>query len=288
MKKYKLEYLIIIVLCVAIIFAGGVVVMKFKPAQNVSPKPQQIVASAVSTPSPTNIPKAVKTQSVSQSPTTTSIVRTKKKEYSIAVYGDSMVETMGERTDYLEHRLNEMFPGVKFDLYNYGIGGENAQKGLDRFGSSFNYKTRKYPPITDLHPDIIIVGSFAYNPPVPYERDKHWLTLIELVKRSQGTGAQVYLLSEIAPLENNFGKGPGGVNWPDEMSRDQARKITELLENAVNLGTILGIPVINAYDATNGVGKYGSSAYTDPHDGIHPSVAGHTLMANMIAQRLRL
>lgn len=287
MRKYRLEYFIIIFLCIAVLIVGGTVINKYfltmKPQ-----KPDQIVAGAVVTQIPSVTTQITHVPTASPSSTVAPRLTTKKKQYTIAVYGDSMVETMGERTDYLEHKLVPTYPSTTFKFYNYGVGGENAQKGLGRWGSAFKYKDRDFPPITDIKPDIIIIGSFAYNPPVPYDRNAHFTTLAELVRKAQSTGAQVYLLAEIAPLENNFGKGPGGVNWDDSLSRDQARKITELLENAVNLGSGLGVPVINVYDATNGSGKYGSSEYTDPHDGIHPSVAGHTFMASIIANKLRL
>ena len=212
----------------------------------------------------------------------------KKKSYSVVLIGDSMIDTMGENVDYLDKSLKERYPQTRFTLYNYGIGGQNVQQGLDRFDSNFTYSTRNFPPIPQVHPDIIIIGSFAYNPFTPYDRDKHWITLKQLINKAKEVSSSVYILAEIAPLKENFGKGPHGVNWPSEMTVTVAREITELLDNAVALGGELGVPVINMYYSTQAFGNYGSGAYTNTDDGIHPSIAGHTFMADMIAKTLKL
>lgn len=212
----------------------------------------------------------------------------KKKSYSIVLIGDSFVDTMGENVDYLDKSLKEKYPQTRFTLYNYGIGGQNVQQGLDRFDSNFTYSTRNFPPIPSVNPDIIIVGSFAYNPFVHYDRDRHWTTLKNLINKAREVTPSVYILAEIAPLHENFGKGPHGVNWPPEMTLTQAKEITELLDNAVALGEQLGIPVINVYYATRAYGNYGSGEYTNTDDGIHPSIEGHTFMADMIVKTLKL
>jgi disulfide oxidoreductase YuzD len=213
-----------------------------------------------------------------------------KSSYTIAVYGDSMVDTMGENLEYLQAALKRHYPNTTFYFYNYGIGSQNVEQGLERFGQSFDYKTRHYPAISSLKPDIIIVGSFGYNPFFPYDRDKHWNTLTKLVAEAKNTGADVYMLSEIAPLKNGFGKGPNGVSWQDSELKIQSQHISELLENSVYLARDhLKIPSINAYAKTAvDEGRYGSSTYTNSNDGIHPSVAGHQLMAELIASTIRL
>ncbi len=211
-----------------------------------------------------------------------------KTSYTIAVYGDSMVDTMGEQLDYLQTAMKKRHPHTTIYYYNYGIGSQNVEEGLSRFHQSFDYKDRHYPSISSLHPDIIVIGSFAYNPFYPYDRDKHWNTLIKLVQEAKNTGASVYMLAEIAPLKTGFGKGPNGVSWQDSALSEQAQKITELLENSVYLAQDhLKVPLINAYSASTVDGKFGKRSYVDTNDGIHPSVAGHQFMAEMIAKTLK-
>ena len=211
-----------------------------------------------------------------------------KTAFVIAVYGDSFVDTMGENLEYLQGSLKRRYPSYTFTFYNYGIGSQNAQQGVERFDSAFNYKTRHYPPITELHPDIIIMGSFAYNPFSPYDRNKHWNTLTLLVQKAQATGASVYMLAEIAPLKQGFGKGPGGVNWPDSQANLWSQHIAEQLQNAVYLAKDhLHVPLIDAYDASTTDGTFGNPKYVNKNDGIHPSELGHQFMADLIARSLK-
>ena len=245
---------------------------------------EKVSASPVSSDAVLDSPSSL--PSPSPNPTPSPITR--KMEYTIALFGDSMIDTMGEKLEYLQKSLDVRYPGVVFHLYNYGIGGQNVSEGLSRFDKSFSNRTRSYPPISKLNADIIILGSFAYNPFSPHNRDKHWITLTNLTKETQKTGASVYLLSEIAPLKLGFGKGTNGINWPEEMAHEHASHIVEQLENAVNLSKSLNIALINAFYESQVDGNWGNPNYVDGNDGIHPSVLGHKFMADLIATSIKL
>ena len=231
------------------------------------------------TPTPTDI-ILTSTPSPTPSPTTQPL---NKKKYSIAVYGDSMVDTMGERLEYLEHALTKKYPNVEFALYNFGMGSQHVETGLSRISDKFDYQDRHYAPLPEVKPDIIIVGSFAYNPFSPHERDRHWLGLTHLVQTMQKITPHIYMLAEIAPLSSDFGKGPNGVNWETSTSVEHAKKIVELLENTVGLSRTLNVPLINVYTESQG-----KKEYVNPSDGIHPSVAGHEFTAEQIVKTMRL
>lgn len=216
-------------------------------------------------------------------PTVTYLKSHAKNDYKIAVYGDSMVDTMGERLEYLEHSLKKIYPNVNFTLYNYGKGAENVEMGLNRWNNALNYQDRHYPSIVDLRPDIIIIGSFAYNPFSPYIRDRHWVGLTKLVETAKTITPNVYMLAEIAPLRNNFGKGPNGVNWDEHTAYEHSGWIIEQLENAISLSKDLNVPLIDVYHQS-----IGHSGLTNPSDGIHPSVSGHELTSDIIANTIQL
>lgn len=270
---------------IVLIFLGSTSFLFFKNLSNskqvlsekveVSPDVSPQVSDNPS-PSPTPTPE------LSPSPTT------KKKEFTIALFGDSMIDTAGENLEYLEKSLNIRYPGVKFNLFNYGIGGQNVEEGLSRFNKDFKNRERNFPAISTLGADIIIIGSFAYNPFPPHNREKHLLILTNLVNEAKKTGADIYLLAEIAPIKVGFGKGPGGINWPEDMAAKHTANIIEQLENAVSIAKSQGVPLINAYFESQVDGKWGNPNYVSSNDGIHPSVLGHTFTADLIATTLEL
>lgn len=221
--------------------------------------------------------------------TASSLPFTRKKQYVIAIFGDSMIDTMGEKLEYLDSSLMRGYPGIKFSLYNYGIGAQNADNGLARFNSPFKYKTRDYPAISQLKPDILIIGSFAYNPFSPYDLKRYQASLQQLILEAKKNSPDVYLLVEIAPLKIDFGKGQNGVNWDADTAYIHAGHIIEQLESAINIGKSTGVVVIDAFSPSQiNVEKEGKRTYINPDDGIHPSVVGHNFMADLIASTINL
>ncbi len=244
---------------------------------------EQLSPTQIPTPSP--LPTQTLTSTIIPSPIPTSVPEKShvKNAYSIAVYGDSMVDTMGERLEYLEHSLKRLYPNVNFTLYNYGIGAQHVETGLGRWNSRLDYQDRHYPSIVEVKLDIIIIGSFAYNPFSPYDRDRHWIGLTKLVQQAQTLSPNVYMLTEIAPLRSNFGKGPMGVNYDTDTAYTHSGWIVEQLENVIGLSKALHVPLIDVFDASKG-----HPEYTNPSDGIHPSVSGHEFTADIIANSIEL
>lgn len=213
----------------------------------------------------------------------------KKNEYKIAVFGDSMVDTMGDDLPYLKDALKKKYPNTTFKLYNYGKGGETVDDGLARFKDPFSYSGRNYKSIIELNPDVIILGSFGYNPVVPYDRDHHWLTLTKLVEEAKETGADVYVLAENAPLRTDFGKGPKGVNWDSVSAYEHSGKIIQQIQNAISLSKNLNVLLIDVFDKTIVSNRTeGKKELVNTSDGIHPSKEGHEFIANEIVNTLVL
>ncbi|MEK7516985.1 MAG: SGNH/GDSL hydrolase family protein [Patescibacteria group bacterium] len=234
------------------------------------------VAILSPTPSPTPI--------LTSTPTPT--IAPQKPSYSIAIFGDSMVDTMGEKLEYLQEILANKYPQTKFNLYNYGIGGQNVEQGLARFESTFVNRERHFPPLPELNPDILIIGSFAYNPFPTHDRNKHYALLRELVAKARTLHSRIYLLAEVAPLKIGFGKGKNGVNMLEEEASKHAIRILEQLDNIVNLSLSENIPLVNIYHLSRIDGVYGDPYYVNQDDGIHPSFAGHAFSADQIVQKI--
>lgn len=257
----------------------------------VQPVDDTVVAQLIPThqPAPTNQPIPEIAVLGAQDIALPEFAQPLKSKYTIALYGDSMVDTMGEVGEYLEHALKKMYPQTNFLIYNYGVGSQNARDGLDRFYKRLDYQSRHYPSIAEIKPDIIIMGSFAYNVFTPHNRDRHWITLTQLVQEAQKTEADVYMLAEIAPLRNKFGVGPHGVNWDTDTVYKHSGNIIEQLENVIGLSATLHVPLIDAFTPSKKeFDNEGKSEYVNTDDGIHPSVAGHEFMADLIAHKLEL
>ena len=120
-------------------------------------------------------------------------------------------------------------------------------------------------------------------------RSNHLGKLIELVERAKKVAGRVYILKEIAPLQSGFGEGVGGVNWTTELVASHVPKIIEQLENTEGAARVtnVGLIDVNSESLVPGT-SYGKRQYVDTHDGIHPSVEGHILTANVIARTIDL
>ncbi len=256
------------------------------------PPASQSVLGTQNKPSPTPTVDSTVTPSPTPTPGIEQILDTPSKNiYRIAIIGDSMVDTMGEVLEYLEHDLKKKYPNTRFLLYNYGIGAQNASDGLARFSSRLDHQDRHYLPLTEIEADVIIVGSFAYNPFSPHDRDRHWLTLTAIVQAAQRTNASIYMLAEIAPLREDFGRGPRGVNWEAPTAVEHSGRIIEQLENAIGLSKSLKVPIIDAFTPSledNSPQKEGRAEYVNTDDGIHPSVRGHEFISDIISSQILL
>lgn len=246
------------------------------------PSPK-LLKPAIATPSPTPMPQiAVRTQKIDEQ------TKTKKAEYKIAFYGDSMIETMGGGLPYLYKELKSKYPQTSFVLYNYGIGAENMVDAISRFGLPYEYKDRSFEPVGQLRPDIIVLGSYAYNPLTPFDKNESWLLLADLISKAKATGAEVYLLAEQAPIKEGFATGIGGVNWPPEISDPHVEKILQGLDNAIGLAETTEIGLINVYEPSKAQdSKYGNPDLVAAHDGIHYSEQGQNFSAKLIAEALK-
>jgi lysophospholipase L1-like esterase len=244
---------------------------------------------------PTPVPK--KTAKPIPSPKATSSPKptpepqfsTYNKEIKVAVFGDSMSDTMGAGLPFLRASLRNYYPQAQLKLYNYAIGCQNIEMALGRIEESYSYRDRNNPPLKQIKPDIVILGSFSYNPFKQGEDEiyRHWANfakLVDWVKRN--TEAKVVILAEIAPNKAKFGQGPKGVNWPADFAWEHALLISQYLENTISFAQANKIPLANAYHytlATNGEGKLD---YISTDDHLHQNTLGNSIIAQLLAQQI--
>ncbi|KKR76382.1 MAG: hypothetical protein UU21_C0011G0024 [Candidatus Levybacteria bacterium GW2011_GWA2_40_8] len=262
-----------IILFVAFLLLIPSALLIYEKVSQKSPPKETLSAKAESTPTLTPTPTVKKL---------TPTPALSKNFYTIAAFGDSMIDTMGEDLDYLSLALKKKYPGVNFKFLNFGIGAENVEKGLSRWNSPLAYKERNYPPITQINADIIILGSFSYNTFDPHDRERHRMGLEKLIEEARKTDSDIYLLVEIAPLGEGFGQGKNGPNMLPVDAIAQSNRIIEQLDDSLALARQLNIPLIDVYTPSQLNGKYGERSNVNPDDGIHPSTEGHKLTASII------
>jgi lysophospholipase L1-like esterase len=243
-----------------------------------TPAPEILGAAIEKTPAPTNTPI----------PTPQPVTRhAKKPAVTIALLGDSMMDTMGPDAPALKSVLSKIYPGTQFTIKNYGVGGTNIEYGISRITNGYTYLGNSIPALSSVQPDVVVVESFGYNP-FPFDvgaMDKHWLSLAKAVDtlRSAIPGVKIVIGSTIAPNWNVFGDGAPGVSFGAEDKKQRVENIKKYLENAVKFAKSQSLPLANAYYASLDSSGNGKLAYINPGDHIHYSDAGRSLFAGKIA-----
>lgn len=213
---------------------------------------------------------------------------TRKNAFTIAVLGDSMVDTLGPGVPHLKNRLSALYPNTLFTILNYGVGGTNIDYGLERLTRDYDYLGRHVPSLVSQRPDIVVVESFGYN---PYSFDEgalttHWLRLATVVDtiREKLPGTKIVIAATIAPNEGVFGDGV--LNWESEGKSKKVRTIKNYLENAVGFAKGEHLPLADAFHASLDGSENGNLAYINAGDHIHYSDAGRTLFAQKVAEAI--
>ena len=212
------------------------------------------------------------------------LIKSGKKNITIAIVGDSIIDTMGTNLPYLEKQLQIFYPQYTFKLYNYGIGSQNIIDVSARIDKEYKYKDRDYPAIADLKPDLIILGTTAYNPLELNQISEFQDDLGQLIDKLKNIQPNLALFVPLAPLKKNFGIGPDGVNWPSDAAWNHATKIQAFIEAAITVGKDKQIDIIDNYHPTLNSNGEGIADFISKNDGIHPSISGHQYLAKMLAE----
>lgn len=208
---------------------------------------------------------------------------------TIAVLGDSMIDTLGKDLPTLKKALNQYFPGSVFNLLNYGVGARDAEYGLYRLTNDYQYRQELISSLVSQNPDIVVVESFAYN---NYGNtsdgiNRHWLALgaITTTIRQKLPQAKIVIAATIAPNSVYFSNGVKDIYFSAMEKIEKTSTIKVYLQNAVNFATSQGFPLADSYHLSL-VGNDGSKDFIDPMDNIHPSFAGATLFGDVVADTI--
>ncbi len=245
----------------------------------ISPIPDTNVLGETTTVLPTPTPTPTPTP---QAP----VYVAKKSHYTIAVLGDSMVDTLGPGVPALAGLLKNSYPGVTFTILNYGVGATNISYGLERLTHDYDYLGNHIPSLVSQHPDIVVVESFGYNP-YSFDQgalDKQWLTLAAIIDviRGQLPGTKIIIAATIAPNANVFGDGAAGLSFGPVDKQERVTVIKRYIENAIRFAQGEHLPLADAYHPSLTSDGNGNLAYINGGDHIHYSGSGRALFAQAV------
>ena len=214
----------------------------------------------------------------------------KKKSYTIALLGDSMVDTLGPDFPALKDKLRALYPTTNFTILNFGVGGTNIDYGLERVTNSYTYLGNPVPSVVSQRPDIVILESFGYNPYSFDEGaiDKHWLAMAKVVDilKANIPGVKIVIAATIAPDAATFGDGAPGVAFAAQDKWERVDVIKKYLDNAVKFAASQKLPLADAFHPSLDGDGNGKDVYINAGDHIHYSDAGRALVAQKIADTI--
>lgn len=252
-----------------------------KPTTSFSELEVPTASNAADAPSPTP------TLSPTPTPSPIPVRHTKQQTVTIALLGDSMIDTLGPDAPHLVNALKKIYPDTTFVIKNLGVGGKPIDDGIDRITNGYTYLGSSYPSLTAINPDVVVVESFGYNPTGkdPEAIDHHWLELARAVDTIKNNlpYAKIVIAATIAPNSVRFGDGALGLAFSSEDKQKRTENIKKYIETAIKFAKSEHIPLADAYHTSIDATGNGKLAYINSGDHIHYSDAGRTLMGSKIA-----
>ena len=218
-------------------------------------------------------------------PTPTPTLPASKSNYSIALLGDSMIDTLGETLPDLLKQLKQRFPNTNFTLLNYGAAATNIEYGLKRLTDNYSYLGKNVSALLSQNPDIIVIESFAYNhwDNTLGDLNRQWLTLGKIVEtiKSHNSNTKIVLAATIAPYCPTY--TDGSANLPPERKFSECATVKAYLNNLINFATSQKYPLADAFHPSL-QGNEGNPLYINAGDHIHPSNEGKQLFAKTVVE----
>ncbi|MCL4338295.1 SGNH/GDSL hydrolase family protein [Patescibacteria group bacterium] len=246
-----------------------------------SDSPQTYIPLSANTILPTNTPTPIPTIIATPSPI--------KTNYTVALLGDSMTDTLGRNLPQLHNLLTATYPNYSFALLNYGQGSTDLESGLNRLTNYSTYLGTTYPPLLSFKPDILVIESFAYNhwSPTQSDLDRQWLGYAKIADtvRQNSPSTKIIFAASISPNIDTFGDGT--LNWPKNLKWNAAMTIKAYLQNMINFATSQHYPLADAYHTSMDTNGNGQEVYINQGDHIHPSSDGGLLYSKKIVETIQ-
>jgi len=215
------------------------------------------------------------------------------EEYVIVCFGTSITQAVPHVPSedaypaLLERRLNHRLgeSGRKVRVINSGVSGENTAEGL----------ARMEPDVLAHKPDLVVIefacNDVRYEPQKRIELDQFAANLKEMIARIREVGAQV-IITTPTPIIDSYHEYSKGIDYYDpwggcNAALDEYAEVVRQVaaEEEVALRDLALAFLERALEAEF-EGRTSDcrdlrclSAYIREEDGVHPTVAGHALIA---------
>jgi lysophospholipase L1-like esterase len=164
------------------------------------------------------------------------------------------------RSTWMYH-ANTVFSSLRNDLIiNYGVGGE----------SSLAIKNRTSAMLTNTSPRVVFLHASSNDEAAAISQSQRTINIQDTVDLITGAGADCVLLNAVYPNPNNTDY-PAITTYMKNWWANERGNVT---------GTALKIDIMGGSGILDGSDEL-AAAYTQP-DGIHPNVAGFTLIGDLI------
>ena len=209
--------------------------------------------------------------------------------YTIALLGDSMIDTLGRNIPNLQKALHHYYPNFRFQILNYGYGASNIEYALFRLTHNYSYLNQNFPSLISLKPDIIVVESFAYNNfgnnQEGFDRQRQALEKITSEIQNSSPQTKILLASTIAPNSVFFANGIPGIDYNSFEKIEKTETIKLYLQNLINFAKTNDFPLANAYHPSL-TANDGDRSLINPSDNLHPSQRGSDFFCSILAKSI--
>lgn len=196
---------------------------------------------------------------------------------SLAVFGDSMIETLGPDLPTLTSTLQKQYPALAIKILSHGYPSTNLESALVHL-----------PEILIQKPNILVVESFAYNnfgnSQTGLEKHSQLLSQIVDTVRLQSPDTKIILTATIAPNSVIFANNSQNFSALDKLEKSKTIKL--YLENMIKFAQKNNLPLANVYQASLNQAGEGMTELINSTDNIHPSPKGQQLFETILAKSI--
>jgi hypothetical protein len=197
-----------------------------------------------------------------------------------------MTRALGVNANALRLALIDLYPENEFVTYNYGDPSTNILTLPDRLTEPVTIDGSGLPPVLAQGFELIIIESFAYNPPSELTLEegvsRHHKVLDEVISKIIAEKPNVYiaLMATIAPSEIDFAVGSRDLS--PEVRKQWVDERVSYIKTHIEYAHKNNIPLIDVYEKSLLDGM-ANPVYIN-EDNIHPSDEGVELIAQTIAE----